>query len=179
MTLFVNAASLHNANLIIIFWLSSTMPKATGKARKVNGKTTKGNTASGKPTFTCACTGGCKGRTRELSEALYKRHAKFRELDEANNGNVDARDLDSPQQANIQQSQHDESVSFQIAIQATSLRYILFSPLVLCLPSLRLQLKPLLTCPSLNHLPHRRFLITPTHFRLFQPTPAALPLVKM
>ena len=71
------------------------MPKATGKARKV--KTTKGKAASGKPTFTCACTGGCKGCTQELSEALYKRHAKFRELDEANNGNVDARDLTSPQ----------------------------------------------------------------------------------
>ena len=95
LTLFVNTTSLHNANLLIIIWLSSTMPKATGKARKVDGKTTKGNTTSGKPTF-----GGCKGCTRELSEALYKRHAKFRELDEANNRNVDARDLASPQQAN-------------------------------------------------------------------------------
>ena len=71
------------------------MPKATDKARKVDGKTTKGNTTSGKPTF-----GGCKGCTRELSEALYKRHAKFRELDKANNRSVDARDLASPQQAN-------------------------------------------------------------------------------
>ena len=95
MTLFVNTASLHNANLIIIIWLSSTMPKATGKARKVDGKTTKRNTARGKLTFTCTCTGGCKGCTQELTEALYKRHAKFRELDEANNGNVDARDLTS------------------------------------------------------------------------------------
>ena len=97
MTLFVNTTSLHNANLLIIIWLSSTMPKATGKARKVDGKTIKGNTASGKLTFTCTCTGGRKGCTQELSEALYKRHAKFRELDEANNGNVDARDLTSPQ----------------------------------------------------------------------------------
>ena len=71
------------------------MPKATDKARKVYGKTTKGNTTSGKPTF-----GGCKGCTRELSEALYKRHAKFRELDKANNRSVDARDLASPQHAN-------------------------------------------------------------------------------
>ena len=162
------------------------MPKATGKARKVAGKTTKGKAASGKPTFTCACTGGCKGRTQELSEALYKKHAKFRELDEATDkDNMDARDssLASPQQANIQHSQHDDSVSFQIAIQATSLRYILFSPLVLCLSSLRHQLRPLLNYPSLNHfkLPHWRFLITPTvtHCRLFQPTPAALRLVKI
>ena len=85
------------------------MPKATGKARKV--KTTKGKAASGKPTFTCACTGGCKGRTRELSEALYKKHANFRALDEATDkGNVD--DLASPLQTNIQHSQHNESVSF-------------------------------------------------------------------
>jgi hypothetical protein len=83
------------------------MPKAAlaGKAR------TKGKAESGKPTYTCACIGGCKGRTRQLSEALYKKHAKFRELDEATDkGNVD--DLASPQQANIQHSQHDESVSF-------------------------------------------------------------------
>ena len=64
------------------------MSKATGNARKVDGKTTKGNTASRKLTF-----GGCKCCTRELSKPLYKRHAKFRELDKANNGNVDARDL--------------------------------------------------------------------------------------
>ena len=91
------------------------MPKAAGKARKV--KTTKENAASEKPTssFTCACVGGCKGRTRELSEALYKKHAKFRELDKATDkGNMD--DLASPRQVNIQHSQHDESVSFQIAI---------------------------------------------------------------
>ena len=75
------------------------MPQATGKARKVDGKTTKGNTTSRKPTF-----GGYKGCTQELSEALYKRHAKFWELDEANNRNVDEWDLASPQQANIQQS---------------------------------------------------------------------------
>jgi hypothetical protein len=89
------------------------MPKATGTARKV--KTTKGKAASMKPTFTCACTGGCKGRTRDLSEALYKKHAKFRELDKATDkGNVDDSDLASPlsRQANIQHSQHDEVVSF-------------------------------------------------------------------
>jgi hypothetical protein len=92
------------------------MPKATGTARKV--KTTKGKAASRKPTFTCACTGGCKGRTRDLSEALYKKHAKFRELDKATDkGNVDDSDLASPlsRQANhIQHSQHDddEVVSF-------------------------------------------------------------------
>jgi len=130
------------------------MPKAAGKARKV--KTTKGKAASGgKPTFTCACNGGCKGRTRELSEALYKKHAKFRELDEATDkGNVD--DLASPQQANIQHSQHDESVSFQIAIQATrtSLNHALFSPLVLCLSSLRHRLRPLLNYLRIDRLPH-------------------------
>jgi hypothetical protein len=85
------------------------MPRAkvTGKARKAT---------SGKPTrtFTCACTGGCKGRIRELSEALYKKHAKFRELDEATD-NLKGNDLASPQQANIQYSQHDhESVSFKL-----------------------------------------------------------------
>lgn len=88
------------------------MPKAAGKTRKV--KTTKGKAASGKPTFTCACTGGCKGRTRELSEALYKKHAKFRELDEApGEGNVDELASESLQQAsNVQRSEHDEFVSF-------------------------------------------------------------------
>ena len=71
------------------------MPKAVGKAGKA--RKVKGNLkAAGKSTrtFTCACTSGCKGHTREISEALYKKHAKFRELDEATDkGNVD--DLES------------------------------------------------------------------------------------
>jgi hypothetical protein len=50
------------------------------------------------------CTDGCKGHTQELSEALYKKHAKFRELDKATHkGNMD--DLASPWQANIQYSE--------------------------------------------------------------------------
>jgi hypothetical protein len=109
------------------------MPRAkvAGKARKV--KTTKGNlkstSTSRKPTFTCACTGGCKGRIRELSEALYKKHAKFRELDEATDkGNMDDLAPESPRQANlnVQYSQHDESVtvSFKFKPEATSLNVL-------------------------------------------------------
>lgn len=96
------------------------MPKAASKARQV--KTTQGKATSGKPTFKCACTGGCEGRTRELSGALYKRHAKFRELDEATEkGNID--ELSFPQRENIQHSQHDESVSFQNASQSILLKH--------------------------------------------------------
>jgi hypothetical protein len=97
--------------------------KVTGKARKAATQP-----ASGKPTFTCACTGGCKGRTRELSVALYKKHAKFRELDEATDkGN----NLASPQQANIQYSQHDlESVSFKLQFKRHhSIIHVLYSVL--------------------------------------------------
>ena len=52
------------------------MPKAASKTKKV--KTMKGKTA----TFACACIGGCKGRKRQISEALYKKHAIFRELED-------------------------------------------------------------------------------------------------
>ena len=94
---------------------------AAGRPRKA--KATKEKATSRKPTFRCTCTGGCKGRTRELSEAMYKKHAKFRELDEARNkGNVDELASKSPQQANVQRSQHDESVSFQTVIQETLLK---------------------------------------------------------
>ena len=150
------------------------MPKAAGKARKV--KTTKGKAASGKLTFTWICTGGCEGHTQELSKALYKKHPKFRELDETTDTGNMPDDLASPCQANIQHSQHNESVSFQIAIQATSLQYIFFSHLVLCLSSLHHWLRPLrvLNCLSLNHLPCWHPLITLTH--LCKPAPAALPL---
>jgi hypothetical protein len=56
------------------------MPKAASKTEKV--KTTKGKVASGKLTYACACIGGCKGRKQQISEALYKKHAKFRELED-------------------------------------------------------------------------------------------------
>ena len=147
------------------------MPKVAGKPRKV--KTTRA-VASRKPTFTCTCTGGCKGCTQELSEALYKKHAKFRVLDEATNkGNVD--DLAFCGQADIQHSQHDESVSFQIAIQVTLLKKKNFSPLVLYLLSLCHWLRPFLIYPSLNCLPPCQCpLITPTY--LCQLAPAIFPL---
>jgi hypothetical protein len=144
------------------------MPKAAVK-------TTKGKAASGKPTFTCACTRRCKGRVRELSEALYNKHAKFRELDEATNKGNTVDDLAS-RQANVQHSQHDESVSFRIVIQVTSLKYTSFSLLFLCLSSLRHRLRPLLNCPSHpNCLPRRHpLMITPTH--LCRPALMASPL---
>lgn len=66
------------------------MPKAVGEAGKAR-KVKSNLKAAGKltRTFICACTSGCKGRSREISEALYKKHAKFRELDEATDkGNV-------------------------------------------------------------------------------------------
>jgi hypothetical protein len=75
------------------------MPKAASKTKKV--KSTKGDSeaASGKLTFACACIGGCKGRKRQISEALYKKHAEFRELED-------------PLQD--EQPQANESVSFRI-----------------------------------------------------------------
>jgi hypothetical protein len=107
------------------------MPKAADKLEVRKVKATKGKAASRKPTFTCACTGGCKGRTRELSEALYKKHAKFRELDEATDkGNLD--DLASQQaNSNIQHGRHGESVSYRLQFNATSLQFI-FSVLSSC-----------------------------------------------
>ena len=102
------------------------MPKDTGKARKVDGKTTRGNTTSGKPTF-----GGCKGCTQELSEALYNRHAKFRELDEANNRNVDARDLASPQQAN----RTGDMTSWSCALVDRFRRHVVYLRAILPCPS--------------------------------------------
>src|ERR1700761_5585510 len=58
---------------------------------------------------------------------MYKKHAKFRELDEARNeGNMNELASKSLQQANVQRSQHDESVSFQTVIQETSLKYSLY-----------------------------------------------------
>jgi hypothetical protein len=72
------------------------MPKAASKTKKI--KTTKVET-SGKLTFECACIGGCKGRKRQISEALYKKHAKFRE-----------RELEEP----LQDERPNASVSFRI-----------------------------------------------------------------
>ena len=101
------------------------MPKATGKARKV--QTTRGKAASrlGRPTFTCTCTGGCQGRTRELSEALFKRHDKFRELDKANDkGNAD--DLVSSalnEQVNIEYEKHNQANSESVSYQTTNLKF--------------------------------------------------------
>jgi hypothetical protein len=69
------------------------MPKAASKTKKV--ETSKGKAASEKLTFACACIGGCKGRKRQISEALYKKHAKFRELEDP-----------------LQDEQPNESVSF-------------------------------------------------------------------
>ena len=54
------------------------MPKAASKAKK--GETTKRKATNGKA---CGCNGGCKGHKREISEALYKKHANFRELEDA------------------------------------------------------------------------------------------------
>ncbi|KAF8895750.1 hypothetical protein CPB84DRAFT_1748364 [Gymnopilus junonius] len=56
------------------------MPKTASKAKKV--KMTKGKVANQKPTFACSCIGSCKGHTQEISKALYKKHAKFRELED-------------------------------------------------------------------------------------------------
>ena len=47
------------------------MPKAASKAKK--GETTKRKATNGKVTFACGCNGGCKGRKREISKALYKK----------------------------------------------------------------------------------------------------------
>ena len=58
-----------------------TMPKAARKAKNV--ETTMGKTVNGRPTFACGCIGGCKGHKRKISEAFYKKHAKFRELEDA------------------------------------------------------------------------------------------------
>jgi hypothetical protein len=57
------------------------MPKAASKAKKEEAK--KRKATNGKVTFACGCKGGCKGRKREISEALYKKHANFRELEDA------------------------------------------------------------------------------------------------
>ena len=73
------------------------MPKAASKAKK--GETTKRKATNGKVTFACSCNGGCKGRNQEISKALYKKHANFRELEDALQ--------DSSEQCN-------EFVSFQI-----------------------------------------------------------------
>lgn len=102
------------------------MPKAAGQPRKA--KTPKEKATRRKPTFQCVCTGGCKGRARELSEATYKKHTKFRELDKAENEDVvavDDRGSKSPQQDNVQHTEHDEIVSFQTVVQETSLKYSL------------------------------------------------------
>lgn len=78
---------------------------------------------------------------------MYKKHAKFRELDEARNeGNMDELASKSLQKANVQHSQHDESVSFQTVIQETSLKYSLY--FVQILNSLPIELSP-----SLPNLP--------------------------
>ena len=55
------------------------MPKAAGRTRK--RKKPEATDASGKPTYTCSCTGGCKGRMCNVSKALYLEHARFRDLD--------------------------------------------------------------------------------------------------
>ena len=73
------------------------MPKAASKAKK--GETMKRKATNGKVTFACSCNGGCKGRKREISEALYKKHANFRELE------------DTLQDAS---ERRNESVSFRI-----------------------------------------------------------------
>ena len=91
------------------------MPKAPAKARKT--QTAKGKIARQKLTFTCACTGGCNGRTREISEALFKRHATFRELDEAiEERDVDGLALPPEQQASsiIQGRNYDEPKSVSL-----------------------------------------------------------------
>ena len=69
------------------------MPKAASKTKKV--ETTKGKVVSGKLTYACVCIGGCKGCKQQISEALYKKHAKFRELEDS-----------------LQDEQPNESVSF-------------------------------------------------------------------
>lgn len=93
------------------------MPKAPAKTQKV--QTAKGKATRQKPIFTCACTGGCNGRMREISEAQFKRHATFRELDEAiEKGDVDNLALPPDQQASvIQRGEYDEpkSVSSHVA----------------------------------------------------------------
>ena len=55
------------------------MPKAATTTKEV--EKTKGKAANRKATFVCACIGGCKGHKRQISEALYKKHARYRELE--------------------------------------------------------------------------------------------------
>ena len=69
------------------------MPKA---AKKVKSRANEGE-GSVAEKFSCACIGGCKGRKRQISEALYKKHAKFRELEDP-----------------LQDERPNESVSFRI-----------------------------------------------------------------
>ena len=64
------------------------MPKAA---------TTKGKAANRKAMFICACIGGCKGRKRQISEALYKKHAKFRELE----GSEDSLQVERPNETSV------------------------------------------------------------------------------
>jgi hypothetical protein len=62
---------------------ASTMPKAASTTKEL--KTTKRKAVNRKATFVCGCIGGCKGRKQQISEVLYKKHTKFRELEGSEN----------------------------------------------------------------------------------------------
>ena len=59
------------------------MPKATSTTNEL--ETTKRKAANRKVTFVHVCIGGCKGCKRQISKPLYKKHAKFRELEQSEN----------------------------------------------------------------------------------------------
>ena len=84
------------------------MPKATSTTKEL--ETTKRKAANRKATFVCACIGGCKGRKRQISEALYKKHAKFRELERSEN----SLQVERP---------NETSVSFQTKNPARAVRH--------------------------------------------------------
>ena len=111
------------------------MPKAASTIKGV--ETTRGKAANRKATFVCACIGSCKGRKRQISEALYKKYAKYRELE----GSEDSLQVERPNET-------IDSVSFQTEnpVRAVPhLRCTLCSPLlVLCLLHLHHHLRPLL-----------------------------------
>ncbi len=76
------------------------MPKAAKRPKTKRLKTT-----NSLATFTCACTGGCHGRQRELSEAQYKKHARFRRSDEDRDSGDASNDVAPSQSTNIRHSE--------------------------------------------------------------------------
>lgn len=121
------------------------MPKAATTTKEV--EKTKGKAANRKATFVCACIGGCKGRKRQISEALYKKHARYRELE----GSEDSLQIERPNE-----TIDGVSTKFQSCETRTSPQMHSFSLLLvlcrLCLSHLHHHLRPILK--HFKHLGH-------------------------